>query len=228
MEDASGIDLDWFWRGWFYSIDHVDIALTDVKWFKIDSKEPVVEDSESDAEETATTKQLTKMLDAKEMPKRVVDTDSTLLDFYSTYTPPGIPTDDSTAYREYLDSLTPDQVSLIDADKNYYQLQFKNLGGLVMPLVVEFEFEDGETTVERIPAEVWRYNSKEVTKIFAFDKQVKEIVLDPFHELVDSDYDNNSLPVPAAFEKVALLPKMKTPPNPMQTANTSKSTEGNE
>jgi len=219
IEDASGVDLDWFWRGWFYTIDHVDLALTDIKWFKIDSKEPKGGSSSSDTQEITAPKQITKMRDAEEMPERVIDTDSTLLDFYSTYTPPEVATDDSNAYREYLDNLTPDQIDLINANKNYYQLKFQNVGGLVMPLVIEFEFEDSETTVERIPAEIWRYNSTEITKIFVFNKQVINVVLDPFHELADSDYSNNSLSAPTTFDMIELITPGSAPPNPMQTAN---------
>lgn len=225
MEDASGIDLDWFWRGWFYTIHHVDLALTDIEWFKIDSKEPERDEPTVGDQEPSVPGQLTKMRDAEEMPKRVIDIDSTLLDFYSNYTPPEIIYDDSSEYQEYLDKLSPDQIALINSDKNYYQLRFKNVGGLVMPLVLAFKFEDSETIVERIPAEIWRYNSNEVTKIFAFDKQVKEIVLDPFRELVDSDYSNNSISAPTAFETIEFLTQIKTPPNPMQIANTKKAGE---
>ena len=216
MEDASGIDLDWFWRGWFYTIDHVDIALTDIKWFKIGSKDPVAGDSVPGDGRPAQPVQLTKIRDAEEMPSRVIDKDSTLLDFYDNYTPPEIDGTGENDYQEYLDSLNPDQIELINADKNYYQLKFKNLGGLIMPLVLEFEFEDGEKTVERIPAEVWRYNSKNISKIVAFDKILKGVVLDPFHELVDADYSNNSFSVPTSYETIKLVNSEKSPANPMQ------------
>ena len=81
----------------------------------------------------------------------------------------------------------------------------------------EFEFDDGEKIIERIPAEIWRYNANTVSKIFVYDKTVKGVVLDPHQELVDADYDNNSLYCPITFEKIEITTQHKSPPNPMQT-----------
>lgn len=216
MEDASGVDLDWFWRGWFYSIDHVDIALNDIKWFKIDTKNPSVEKPFKRQKEVSKPIQKTAMQDAIDMPIRAVDADTTLLDFYDRYNPLDIVSEDSTNYKKYLDKLAPDQLSLINSDANYYQLNFNNIGGLVMPLVIKFEFEDGENHLERIPAEIWRKNSKEISKIFVFDKILKRVVLDPYRELIDADYDNNVKFAPSSFDKVELTTQRKFPPNPMQ------------
>ena len=90
-----------------------------------------------------------------------------------------------------------------------------------MPLVVEFEFEDGEKKIERIPAEIWRKNAEKVSKIFVFDKAVKRVVLDPHHELVDANYDNNTRYAPMIFEKIEVSAPHKNPPNPMQEKKTA-------
>ena len=105
----------------------------------------------------------------------------------------------------------------MNSNDNYYQLTFKNIGGIVTPLVIEFEFDDGEKRIERIQAEILRYNANTVSKIFVYDKTVKGAVLDPHQELVDADYDNNSLYCPTTFEKIEITTQRKSPPNPMQT-----------
>lgn len=216
MEDASGVDLDWFWRGWFYSIDHVDIALSDIKWFKIDTKDPNIEKPFNKEKEESKPLNITFMRDEIDVPVRAIEADPTLIDFYDEYDQYEITAVDSTDYQKYLDRLEPDQLELINADTNYYQLKFENLGGLAMPLVIEFEFEDGEKQVERIPAEIWRKNTNEINKVFTFDKILKHVVLDPFHELVDANYDNNTKFAPSSYDKIEILEQYQTPPNPMQ------------
>jgi hypothetical protein len=216
MEDASGVDLDWFWRGWFYSIDHVDIALTDLKWFKISSKNPNIEKPFQKKQKDEEAKYISVLRDAVDVPITAVEADSALWDFYDTYDPFGITQKDSTEYEKYFDKLSSDQKSLIDTDVNFYQLTFENIGGLVMPLVIEFEFENGESQIERIPAEIWRKNSSEITKIFLFDKTLKKVVLDPHRELIDANYDNNFQFAPASYEKIELQLQSESPPNPMQ------------
>lgn len=223
MEDASGVDLDWFWRGWFYSIDHVDIALSDVKWFKINTKDPNIEKPFSKEKEESKPVTITVMRDEVDVPVRAIEADTTLIDFYDNYDPYEITARDSSNYQMYLDKLDNDQLELINTDANYYQLKFENIGGLVMPLVIEFEFEDGEKQIERIPAEVWRRNTKEITKVFSFDKTLKNVVLDPYHELVDANYDNNSKFAPSSYDKIELTTERKPSPNPMQLSTMKES-----
>lgn len=219
MEDASGVDLDWFWRGWFYSIDHVDIALTNIEWYKISTKDPGIEKSFNKEQTEMEPIHITDLRNAVDVPTTSVEADSMLLDFYDSYDPFEVTKKDSANYEKYLDGIGEDELALIKSDMNYYQLSFKNIGGLVMPLVIEFEFEDGEKTIERIPAEIWRYNTKEITKIFAFDRQLIGATLDPHRELVDADYENNSQLVPNAYKKIELAAQHKPPPNPMQLKN---------
>lgn len=217
IEDASAVDLDWFWRGWFYSIDHVDIAISDVKWFKIDTKIPDIEKPLQKEQRDAAPVHISTLLDDAEIPARAIDTDTLLVDFYNLYDPLNIFSKDSTDYQDYLDSLDPEDIDLLNSHYNYYQVTFENLGGLVMPLIVEFEFENGKKKIERIPAEIWRKNDKEVSKVFMFEDSVKNIVLDPHIETADSDYGNNSLATPTSYEKFELTKPRKSRPNPMQS-----------
>ena len=83
---------------------------------------------------------------------------------------------------------------MLSSGKHFYQLTFENIGGLVMPLVVEFTYTDGTTDVRRVPAEIWRKGGKEVTKVFVTPKEATRIVLDPFLELADTDLTNNAWP----------------------------------
>jgi len=219
MEDASAVDLDWFWRGWFYSIDHVDIKLSEIKWFKVDTKNPDIEKPILKDKREAEPINITAMRDEADIPIRAIDTDNSLKDFYNQFDPLDIVAKDSTDYQDYISGLDPDDIKLLNSDKNYYQLTFKNLGGLVMPLVLEFEFDDGEKETVRIPAEIWRYNAKKISKVFVFDKILKNVVLDPYHELADANYINNSLEAPSSFEKFGIIKEHKSPPNSMQEKN---------
>jgi hypothetical protein len=146
----------------------------------------------------------------------VVEADSSLFDFYDSYKPFEVTRKDTADYEKYLVGLSSDELALIKSNLNYYQIRFKNIGGLVMPLVLEFEFENGDKTIERIPAEIWRYNTKEISKIFVFEKELRQVVLDPYRELIDADYDNNLTFAPASFDKIELTIQRKQPPNIMR------------
>ncbi len=201
MEDASGVDLDWFWRGWFYSTDHVEIGLEDVKWYKINTKDPVKENELARKEKEEKPKFIGDIRN-KDM-KRYADKDPSIKDFYSEYDPLEVTILDKKEYESYLKSLTDDEKDILEAGYNYYNLTFKNNGGLVMPVILEFKFNDGTSEVVRIPAEIWVSNNEKVSKTFYFKKEVKEIVLDPFLETADVERDNNywpSRPQPSRFD----------------------------
>ena len=222
MEDASGVDLDWFWRGWFYSIDHVDIELSNIKWYKLDTKNPDNEKPAKKAQRDKEPVHITVLRDEIDVPIRAIDVDTTLVDFYNRYDPFMITPKDSSDFKKYIDKLEPEQIELLNTDKNYYQLTFNNIGGLVMPLIIEFEFETGDKIIERIPAEIWRYNDKTVSKVFVFEDVLKKVVLDPHLETIDSDYENNSLFAPGTYKKIEVTSQRKSTPNLMQIFNKSK------
>ena len=201
MEDASGEDLDWFWRGWFYSTDVVDISLDSVKVAK----------ANTDAEIPARLQE--KTISGKLLPPTAIepndisrlrniqdssihfqtDVDTTLRDFYWKYDRGIVPYDSSVysitipAQAEKLDDATKEKLR----NKHFYELNFSNKGGLPMPIIIEWTYKDGSKEVDRIPAQVWRLNEKSVTKFFAKDKEVTAIRLDPMRETADIDESNN-------------------------------------
>jgi len=201
MEDASGVDLDWFWRGWFYTNDHVDIALENVKWMKINSKNPEVEKSISKKEKEIA-EQFIGDIRNKEL-KTVVETDAETKDFYNTNDPFKVNNIDQKEYNDFLKNLSEEEKKLLASDKNFYQIDLKCIGGLVSPVILEFEFIDGEKVKEYIPAEIWRTNDENASKLYMFDKELKSVVLDPNLETADVERGNNfwpQKPIPSRFE----------------------------
>jgi hypothetical protein len=229
MEDASGEDLDWFWRGWFYGTDPVDISLDSVKVGKADlNGEMVVSGNGSGrrggngpvtASKGVPEPLLPPYVDISKVrnkeDKNIVfytDKDTVTHDFYWKYDR-GLVGVNPEKYDLLLKNLPPRQAPanepLTDeekakfADKYFYELSFSNKGGLVMPIIVEFTFKDGTTKIDRIPAQIWRLNEKHVTKFYTQDKEVASIRLDPMRETADIDESNNywgKLPEPSKFE----------------------------
>jgi hypothetical protein len=202
MEDASGTDLDWFFRGWFYTTNHVDIALADVQWFKLDTQNPDVENLRKRKEaqnEFIGDDRSDSLYDGK----RYADAYPEMLDFYNKNDDFTVLPVDRERFEKYRASLSNDEKALIDEDWNFYQLRFENKGGLVMPIILRFTFADGSNEVKRAPAEIWLKNENAFTKIYPFKKQVVKIELDPFLETADTDLDNNHWPAankPSRFE----------------------------
>jgi hypothetical protein len=203
MEDASGVDLDWFWRGWFFGTDPVEISLEEVKWYKLDNRTPA--EKKADLKKAAEREAYHISMDynRKDIPQTVVEADPATRDFYNTYNPFSVTPEDEKAYKDFMASLTPKEKELINSGLNFYEMRFRNVGGLVMPLIIQFNYTDGTSEVERIPAEIWRLNEWEVTKVFAKKKEVASFVLDPYRETADIDESNNYWPrqfVPNRFE----------------------------
>ena len=219
MEDASAVDLDWFWRGWFYTNDHVDISLDKVNWFKINTGNPEIENTISKNQEENKNTYIGISRNKSSISKTVTEFDDQSIDFYTTYDPFKTDILDKEDYSKYIKNLDPDEKEILKSDKNYYELHFSNIGGLVMPIILEFTFVDRTTEVIRIPAEIWKKNSKEVKKIFILDKEVANVRLDPFLETADVDLNNNSWPArnePTRFQIFKENDKKKE--NPMQRA----------
>lgn len=193
MEDASGVDLDWFWRGWFFTTDHVDIALKGVTPYRINTKNPDTENALSRQMEAQEPVNISAVRN-KEIAKTYDEEDLSLRDFYTDYDPLEATILDREEYESYLKKLSDEERAVLDANKYYYQLDFENIGGLVMPIIVEFTFADGTKEVKRIPAEIWRKDYKEVSKVFVFEKEVTNVVLDPYVETADTDTSNNYFP----------------------------------
>lgn len=205
MEDASGEDLDWFWRGWFYSTDACDIAIDTLKVAVYDA----------DAKLTTNTGDRTTLrsVDKPQVPafddiskvrnradKKIVfatDADTTLRDFYWRYAR-GLEPYDTTRYPVTARAFAVDEPTNEEKQKytgtHLYEITFSNKGGLVMPIIVELTLEDSTKILEKIPAQIWRKNEQKVTKVFATPKKAIKIVLDPMKETADIDEKNNVWP----------------------------------
>jgi Peptidase family M1 domain len=183
LEDASAVDLDWFWRGWFYTTDNCDINLENVKWYQLRKGQKEVE-KKTNAPDLQAGKE-----------KGFADGPN----FFSV-----IPTD-SRLYREFQNKV--DDAAIISKleKKNFYEVTLTNNGGLVMPVIIQWNYKDGTKETERIPAEIWRTNETKVTKVFAKDKEVANVVIDPLKETTDIDEDNNVFPrvaKPSKFDEL--------------------------
>jgi hypothetical protein len=191
MEDASAVDLDWFWRGWFYSTDHVDMGIDQVKWYRIKQSDETVE----------------RQLSNKKQKVEAVENGSQTTeptDFEEGFTEFTVVPTDSRYYGEFLARVDDNAIMADNADKNFYEVTFTNDGGLVSPIIVEFTYKDGTKEVEKIPAEIWRFNEAQVTKVFVKSKEVVNITLDPNEETADTEAENNSYPkreVKSKFEQ---------------------------
>jgi hypothetical protein len=203
MEDASAVDLDWFWRGWFYGTEPVDIAIQDVKWFKLDNRTPAQKKADQKAAFDLEESYVSKNYNKADVPQTVVEADPATRDFYNSYNPFTVSPEDEEEYKKFMASLSPKEKELLNSNMNFYEITFENVGGLVMPLIIEFQYADGTSEIERIPAEIWKLNETQVTKVFPKKKEVVQFILDPMRETADIDESSNYWPrqyQPTRFE----------------------------
>ncbi|RKD87778.1 M1 family metallopeptidase [Mangrovibacterium diazotrophicum] len=221
MEDASAVDLDWFWRGWFYTTDNVDIAIDKVSWYQASTTNPEVEKPLARERDGESHRSMTHIRNEDNRANTVVELDPATKDFYNSYDPYAVTAEDRAKYDEGLEGYNEEELAYLNNGHNFYQLDFKNIGGLVMPLILQFEFTDGSSQEIRIPAEIWRMDNSAVSKVFEFEKEVARITLDPYQETADVDMNNNYWPPciqPTRFELFKEKDQDKKEPNPMQKA----------
>lgn len=192
MEDASAVDLDWFWKGWFYTTDYADQAIENVKWFKVKKETKDVESKGKNV--TAGT------LGAPGNGSGKGVNDFSSGPQYITV----LPTDDRFYgdFRARIDDKA--MISKLES-KNFYEITLTNKGGLMMPVIIEWAFKDGTKEIEKIPAEIWRTNETRVTKVFMKEKEVITIRIDPKNEIADVSIDNNTFPKttqPSKFDEL--------------------------
>ena len=190
MEDASAIDLDWFWRGWFYSTDNVDVSVEGVKWFKMKNVDKPFENNAK-----VENKEIKGKKNQSDDPKYAMPFEPSEFYFSST---------NKNEYREFMNQVDDDKIKMQNSNKNFYEVTFENKGGLVTPLIIEWTYEDGSIEIEKLPAEIWRLNETVVSKVFVKDKIVKNIKLDPNKETADVNMDDNNFPrleLKSDFEK---------------------------
>jgi hypothetical protein len=202
MEDASAVDLDWFWRGWFYTTDNVDLSIENVVFYEVDTKNPELENAKL-KEQMSNTRYITDLRNQSEIAQTKVEKNPELGDFYNKYDPLKITESDKKRYEQYYSSLTDEEKQIIGEQKYFYEVTVQNEGGLVMPIILQFDYEDGTNEVQRIPAEIWRMDDKSITKVFVTSKKVKSMQLDPFLETADTEQENNYYPrriLPSKFQ----------------------------
>jgi methionine-rich copper-binding protein CopC len=227
IEDATGEDLDWFWRGWFYGTDPVDIsidtvrhAVPDLTAIPAQSRDTVVMRSlaKANVNEYEDLSKVRNRTDSKI--QFATDKDTTLRDFYWKYDR-GIAAYDTNKYPVTV-AATLEPLSEADrmkyANKNLYEITFSNKGGLVMPIIIEWTYKDGSKEIDRIPVQVWRGNEGKVIKTFVKDKEVASVRLDPYRETADINEANNSWNTIAPPSKFQVF-KAKQNPTPTQGLN---------
>jgi len=213
MEDASGVDLDWFWRGWFYTTDHTDISIERVRLYTTDTRNPEIEREAARQEKAARPETLSEQRN-KPLPKRI-DQFPSLRDFYNTYDEFKVTARQREEFQRYLETLTEEERALLTNGINFYVVELKNVGGLVMPVILLIEYADGTNEEMRIPAEIWRYDNFNVSKVIATNKEIKSIALDPHLETADVDLENNFFPRRPVKSKFQIFKEQKER-NPMQ------------
>lgn len=229
MEEASAVDLDWFWRGWFYTTDYVEVALEKVKWYKVDSQDPELEKLITQAEEKSRPRFIGDQRNQTAITQPLILKDQALQDFYNKYDRFEVSVLDKEEYARYQAMLEEDEKALMKLGYNYYELTFANSGGLVTPLILEFEFADGTKEEQRIPAEIWRYNDQKISKVFALKKEVKSVALDPHLETADVDMSNNYWPARSQPTRFQLFKNREDKQeNPMQRERRAKELEKKE
>ena len=216
MEDASAVDLDWFWRGWFYTTDHVDISLNSVKWFQLDTKNPAIEKAWQKERDSRADEHIGVTRNKKEVKETVTEKNPDMLDFYNKRDIYAVDKIDLEEYDAFKSKLSDEDLELLNSNKHYYELAFENIGGLVMPLIIEVNFVDGSNEIIRIPAEVWKMDNYNISKVFIFDQEVERFKLDPFLETADTDLTNNSWPREIEPTRFNLYKEKYSRENPMQ------------
>ncbi len=183
MEDASAVDLDWFWRAWFYSTEYTDIGVQDVKKFYVTSK---------------MNKEVREMMEARgmkaeDLPPLVYLVEEGSEDFEESMRTSTL--DDVTTLNEYImDNVPASERANMKKPKFFYEVTFEKPGGIPMPIIAEYTYSDGTTERITYPAQIWRKNDKSVGKVIASEKEITKIVVDPDEETADIDTENNTWP----------------------------------
>jgi hypothetical protein len=215
LEDASGQDLDWFWRGWFYSTDHVDIAVRNLTRYTLETRDPAIDKARQRTKRDALPVPVMREGN-RDLPK-LVDEKPELKDFYNAYDDLAVLPGDQKTYEKLLKDLEPEEKDLLKTKGNFYVVEFENIGGVVMPLILEIEHADGSRRSLRLPAEIWAKGDRIISKLLLSRQKIRSIEFDPRDELADLDHSNNRFPrLPA--EKTFQLQNPKKEKNPMQKA----------
>ena len=216
MEDASAVDLDWFWRGWFYGTDNVDISLDQVKWFQLNTMNPEEEKGFKKSQEENQDVHIGVTRNKTEIKETFNEADPSIDDFYAKRDLYLVDALDKKEYAEFMSKISEEDKKLLNSNKQFYELTFSNIGGLVSPLIIEITYVDNSSEVVRIPAEIWKMYEDKVSRVLILDKEAKSFRVDPFLETADTDLNNNSWPQETQPTRYELFKEKKTNENPMQ------------
>lgn len=198
MEEASGVDLDWFWRGWFYSTDHVDIALERVYEMRLDTENPDIDYDRRRQEDAAKPTSVFVERNREAGRQTWVERNPQVRDFYDDNDYYTVTNRDRNRYNSFIEGLEDWEKAALERalseDDHYYVLEFANHGGLVMPIILGLTYADETSEEIRIPAEIWRRSPAMVRKLIVSDKEIASIVVDPHWETADVDIENNYYP----------------------------------
>lgn len=220
IEDASAVDLDWFWRAWFYTTDHVDLSIERVTNYRIDSRDPEVEKPLARADEEAEPETLAER-NNKGIHRRLDDFPE-LADFYNSFDEHDVTVQDREEFEKTIEKLEDWEKELLQSELEFYTVDLRNIGGIVMPVVLEIEYEGGRSEQVRFPAEIWRGDTDSISKMLVTTERVQSITLDPNLEIADTDLSNNVFPRPIGDDVLKLergqREKDRKKKNPMQKA----------
>jgi len=214
MEDASGVDLDWFWRGWFYTTDYVDISIDYVKYVEVSTDNPEETTEFTSVKDQNKENFIGNIRNKTEIKETYNEKDPSLNDFYTTYKESDVSERDKKRYKKFVENLSEEDKKLLEKEYHFYEIKFSNIGGLVSPIILEFVYKDGTKEKVYIPAEIWKMTkeggkNQSVTKVFIKNKEVIEINMDPNLETCDTDVSNNNWPVKAVKSRFELYKETK-------------------
>jgi hypothetical protein len=175
MEDASAVDLDWFWRGWFYTTDVSDQTLDQVKWYRLKTEKSDLENKNVKTKKG-------------DLAQGAADNFSDGPQDFTLLATEG------SSYGEFLSRVDDKAIMKKLENKNIYEITVSNKGGLVMPVIVEWTYKDGSKETEKIPAEIWRTNENKFSKVFVKEKEVATVIIDPNNDTADINIEDNIFP----------------------------------
>ncbi len=216
MEDASAVDLDWFWRAWFFTTDHVDISIDEVNWYELNTMNAAVDFPAQKELDDQQDQFIGDIRNKTEIKETVNERDQNIDDFYANHDRYKVDALHVAEYEDFKKGLSDEQLELLNSDKQFYEVKFSNIGGIPMPIIVEFTFADDTKERIMIPAEIWRRDETQVSRVFIFDKEVSEVRLDPNLETADTELNNNFWPHRRVQTRYDLYKQKQSRENPMQ------------
>lgn len=216
LEDASGVDLDWFWRGWFFETDPVDIGIQSVICWKLNPSDPNITKTLAKQQYEKTSQNLTNIKNDTLIKQYYISDKPELKDFYNQYDEYAVTNREIEAYRNYVNNLSESQQKLLQSNQYFYVLEFNNAGGMLMPIIIQVTYKDGSKEVFRFPVELWVKNTITCTKEIISNQEIVEFQLDPFLETADIDTSNNVFPRKPEVSRFELFRQQQRSGNPMQ------------